>query len=280
MHKEKAKLKQRIQMRALGYLLEKETHASTIQSEISDYDTYWIYFRPEKHSANTEEGEAKEGAEPEKMIVEPGSHQKLKARQLKEAGGPKKKLQKITPEMLRNAKFEIRHFHGTSETTYTSPITAGFLRCTKLYWLFFLWEKYQRFSASRKTKFLRERKTVLEAIMKLDDERNTDISYLSVARELRGPHLFKLPTETRAKYFRHNRRIIESLAFTGEVRYDANRKNYVPTGKCMASLLEWEKELRIHRAQVIREMLIVGFTLVIAVGTAVQTYLALLKGSI
>lgn len=274
MQKEKTKLKQRIQMTALRYLLEKETHASTIHSEISDYDTYWIYFTPEKPASKTDEG-----AEPKKMKVDPGSVKKLQAIQLSEPGGRKKKLQKLTPEMLRNAKFEIRHFHGTSETTYTSPITAGFLRYTKLYWLFFLWEKYERFSASRKTKFLRERKTVLEAIMKLDDERNNDISYLSVARELRGPHLFKLPSETRAKYFRHNRRIIESLAFTGEVKYDPNRKTYVPTGKCIASLLDWEKEIRIHRAQVTREVFILILTLVIAGGTAVQTYLAFQSGA-
>lgn len=272
---EKANVRQRIQMKALRYLLKKEKHASTITSEVSDYDTYWMYFTPKDQSSEGEEGQISEGPEPLKMLVEPEADKPLRARRVRKHGEGKQKPKAVTPAMLKGAKFEIRHFHRETETTYTSPITAAVIRCTRIFWLFWLWHQILKIHASRKTKFLRERKSVLQAIMELDDEGWKDISYLSVAEKLRGPNVFLLPKDLKARYFRHNRRIIDSLASTGELKYDSTRKSFVLTGKCMASLLEWERELRIHRAHVLRECVIIFFTLVIAAGTAVQAYQAI-----
>jgi hypothetical protein len=271
----KANMRQRIQIRSLLYLLKKETHASSIHSEVSDYDTYWIYFTPREQNTKGEEGEINEGPHPVKMLLEPEPEIPLQARRVRNHVDKKSDPELLTPGMINGAVFEIRHFYKETETTYTSPITAALARLTGVFWLFFLWHELLKANASRKTKFLRERKTVLEAIMKLDDERQPQISYLSVAQEIKGPNLDLVRSEKRVRYLRHIHRIIESLAFTEEVRYDTNRITYIPTGKCMASLLEWERELRLHRAHVMREAIIIFFTLIIAGGTAIQAYHAL-----
>lgn len=271
---EKANLRQRIQMNALRYLLKKETHASTITSEVSNYDTYWIYFTPKEQSSEGEEGETQESADPVKMLVEPEADKPLRARRVRKLNEGRQKPKAITTAMIKAVEFEIRHFYGETETTYTSPVVAALSRFLRIHWLLWFWHRFSKANASRKTKFLRERKTVLEVIVRLDDERQSGINSLSVAREIRGPDLFLLPSEVKARYFRHIHRIIDSLAFTQEIEYDKNRKTYTPTGKSMASLLEWEKELRIHRSQVRRERMIVCLTLVIALGTTVQAYQA------
>lgn len=271
---EKANVRQRIQMRALRYLLKKESHASTITSEVSDYDTYWIYFTPREQSSEGEEGEIREGPEPVKMLVEPEADKPLRARRVRKMGEGPQEPKAITAAMINGAEFEIRHFHRETETTYTSPITAAIVRFTGVFWCLWLWHQLLKANASRKTKFLRERKTALEAIMRLD-ERGQNIGYVSVAEEIRGPDVFILPSDLKTRYFRHIRRMIDSLTFTGELQYDGNRKTYLLTGKSMASLLDWERDLRTHRAHVIRETIIICFTLIIAIGTAVQAYQAL-----
>ncbi|WP_421860808.1 hypothetical protein [Marinobacter salarius] len=272
---EKANVRQRIQMRALRYLLKKERHASTITSDVTDYDTYWIHFIPREQSSESEEGETSKAPESVRMLVEPEPDKPLQARRMRELHGEKQKPRPLTPALIKGAEFEIRHFYKDTETMYTSPVTAALSRFTGMFWLFRVWNEILKANASRKTKFLRERKTVLETIVKLDDERVPGISNFSVAREIKGPDLHLVRGEKKLRYLRHIRRIIESLVFTEEVRYDANRKTYTPTGKCMASLLEWERELRIHRAHVMREAIIILFTLVIAAGTAIQAYQAL-----
>lgn len=275
-----ANLRQRIHINALRYLLNKETHASTITSEVSNYDTYWIYFTPKEQHSEGKEGELREGPKPVKMLVEPEPDGPLRARRVRRLDEGKQKPKVITDAMIKGAEFEIRHFYGETETSYSSPATAAIARFFRMHWLFWLWHKFSKANASRKTKFMRERKTVLEVIVRLDDERRSPISNLSVAQEIRGPDVFLLPKEVKARYFRHILRIIESLAFTEEIVFDKNRNTYAPTGKSMASLLEWETELRIHRSQVRRERMIVGLTLIIAFGTTVQAYQAIVGSAL
>lgn len=261
-----------VKMQALRYLLRKDKHASTIHSEITDYDTYWIYFVQPEKQAEHEDGQTDDGPDPRKMIVEPGSRKTLKARRVRRLNENKQPAKKLTSSMIDGATFEIRHFYRDSETTYTSPTTAALARLTGMYKLFWAWGKILQANSSRKTKFLRERKTVLEKVMKLDDEQAPSIGALEVAREIHGPDFHLIERNKKRNYLRHLERILESLSFTEEIRFDQNRRTFRTTGKCMASLLEWEREIRIHRAGVIRESAIILLTLVIAVGTAVQAY--------
>ena|GEM_PF-2019212 len=261
-----------VKMQALRYLLSKDKHASTIQSEITDYDTYWIYFIPRGEQTEHEDGQTDEGPDPRKMIVEPGSGKTLKARRVRRINENQQPAKKLTSSMIDGATFEIRHFYRDTETTYTSPTTAAFARLTGVYRLFWTWENILQANASRKTKFLRERKTALETLMRLDDEKAPQIDVLSVAREIHGPDFHLIERNKKRQYMRHLQRIIDSLSFTEEIQYDQNRRTYTTTGKCMASLLEWERELRLHRARVARESIIIFLTLVIAVGTSVQAY--------
>lgn len=261
-----------VKMWALRYLLRKDKHASTIHSEVTDYDTYWIYFVQPEMQAQHEDGQTEDAPDPRKMIVEPGSGKNLKARRVRQLDENKQPAKKLTSSMIDGATFEIRHFYRDIETAYTSPTTAAFIRLTGIYKLVWAWQKVVQARASRKTKFLRERKTVLETIIKLDDEKAPSIDVLSVAREIRGPDFHLIEQTRKRHYLRHLQRIIDSLSFTEEIHYDQGRRTYKTTGKCMASLLEWERELRRHRAGVVRESVVIFLTLVIALGTAVQAY--------
>ncbi len=235
---DKANVRQRIQMRALRYLL--KTHAGPITSEVPecDIDTYWIEFTTrEKISWPSGTRISKN------MVVEREPDEPLRARPRKLDGEEKEEPKPITGDMIDGAKFEIKHFYKDNETDYSSPLTAALARRSGVFWLLWVWHRIVRANASRNTKLLRERTTVLEAIIKLNASKPSYINSLSVAVEINGPNFRLVHENKKAIYLRHLNKILESLEFTEEIKRHENREGYfIPTGKSMASLLEWERE--------------------------------------
>lgn len=267
-------LRQRFWIWCLRRLLKLHTHQSRVSSEdLATVDTYWIYFRavPESKSVLIEDQQAAPDADNViKYYVEPLERSKgLTARQVrKDPGDPEKPRFQIKPETLRDAAFEIRHFFKEIETTFDSPFTALLWRSTKLHWVLLATNRMLGRWYYRNVRLVKDRAVVLRSVIKQEDERSMHISVRTVVNDIYGNKYQKVHPSKRVKVNDTIHRVLESLVYSGELTRQESR--FKTTGKCLASLSEWETDLRRHRHEKIREFLMLMATVIIAIGTMIQ----------
>lgn len=268
-------LRQRVWIWCIKYLLRQHSHQSRVSNDdLATVDTYWIYFKSSDSSYIEQVEDRQAEATPDKLTkfhIEPLSKKdnELSGRQVrKDSGDPEKPKFRIEASTLNGVSFEIRHFFREIETTFDSPTVAFWWRLFRLHWGALLFNRLLGKWYYRNVKLVNDRATVLRSVIKQEDERSMYISVMTVVNDIYGDRYNRVHPSRRIKVHDTVHRVLQSLVHSGELtRVEARFRT---TGKCLASLSEWETDLRRHRHQKIQEVLMLMVTIVIAIGTILQ----------
>ena len=258
---------------AIRYLKKVETPEEYISADRDDYDAYWIFLIRKTSLIPEEQGLHRRNF---RYKVGVGSGGWVTIQLTKDAeDDPENRVIRLTSSWMAEAEFEVTHYFRGLYFPYTTPRDAAKVRRRKLHVAKWLWARFKRSIVERKAtlliKSISERKTVLDAVMEVEDKTAGKIfssaNCFEVHSRLHGKQLEQLPASRRFEEFNRLARILDSLVESGELKKKRDPLTYESAPKAIASSIEWGKDIDRVRHQERREMAMVLITLIIALAT-------------
>ena len=271
-------IRDRLTRHAINYLRQVETHEEIISSNRSDYDAYFISLVAprEKASSDEEPPTLTERLARTRYVVKKVEGSDFIVEKARDSAEEERNPnERVGYDITKNCHFELFHVYGRFQFDYRSPVSAYICRITGLFFARWLWAVvYTAVVARLSQLFLREvrdRKRVLDAVIKMEEAGKPDIYYLSVAEQLHGRKFFNVSGPRFKLEIDQIQRLIDSLEYSGELKQKRKGEfTFSTTPKAISSSIEWQREVKKERHRVIMDGCMIIFTGVLALSAALQ----------